>query len=188
MVIWSAMRLHPIRRRSVLVPLLGLVLLAACSGDPVASGESLIEDEIEAQIGLGELEAACEDPSSEEVGSTFGCTATTPAGDVIDFTVEFDSEDEIFVFPTNVVAAEELVLIEEEAAQVLSPEVGATIDPSDVDCGEVSIVLDDDGVMSCVITDSANGDRYELEATFTNHERGTGFFNRDYLIVGLLDG
>ncbi|MEM9610159.1 MAG: hypothetical protein AAGA99_22250 [Actinomycetota bacterium] len=180
------MHRHLASRSRLAVLLGGLLLLAACSGDPAVSGASVIEGEIAGQIGLGDLEASCDEPTSEEVGSTFACTATTPDGRVIDFISEFDTEDEIFVYPTNVLADVELPLVEAEAAEVLSPEVGTTIDPSSIDCGEETVILDSEGVMTCVLTDESNGDRYELEATFTNHDREEGFFNRDYLVVGLL--
>lgn len=181
------MRRRPGPRPSIVIALVGAAALVGCSGDPAVSGESVIEGEIAEQIGLGELEATCDDPGSREVGSTFGCTASTTDGQIIAFTAEFDSEDEIFVYPTNVISAGELALVEQEAAEVLSPEVGTTIDPSAVDCGEVTVVLATGGIMTCVITDQQTGERYELEATFSNHEREDGFFNRDYLIVGLLE-
>ena len=169
-------------RYTVSIVAAAAITLAACGGDAQQTGEVVIENQIAEQIGLGELEAMCDQPDEAVVGETFACTATTESGDVIQITTFFDPDDKIFVLPTNVVLGEEIPLVEEQAATVLTGEVGVTIDPSDVDCPDTSVVLDENDQFMCEITEAATGDVYALTVTLTDLVRDEGFQNSFYEI------
>lgn len=168
--------------------LVALPALAACAGDPSETGVEVIEGELAGQIGLGPLDATCAQPDDPVEGEEFTCNATTDDGRTIEFVAEFESDDTIFVYPTNVVTGELMSSVEAEAAELLGPEVGATIDPSDVDCADVNTILDPDGTFMCTLTDTSTGDVYDLRVTFGDFDRDEGFRRRDYLVVGLTDG
>ena len=151
-----------------------LLGLAACGGSAAATGEAVIQDQLADEIGLGELEATCNEPEGLSEGETFTCTATTTDGETIDFLGTMTSDDEFEIVTTNLLIASDIVVIREEGARVLSDEVGATIQPDDIECADGSIVLDDAGDFRCTITDTSTGDVYELTVSTGGLEPGVG--------------
>lgn len=149
---------------------------------PESAGEELIEGELSELVGFDLTEAQCEEPAADEPGEEFSCTAMSPDGSTVTFDGVVETDDEIFVAASNVVVADEMSLVEEEAAAVLGPEIGVEIDPGDVDCPDVSTVLDADDRLRCEITDASTGDRYVLTATFGDFVLREGFDDRFYEI------
>ncbi len=166
----------------------GLVL-GACSFStgttPDRSAEKLIEGVLGEQAGMTFTEAACVAPADKEIGTTYDCTAVNADGAAVTFDAVIDPDDMIFVAPSNLVFVEDMALVEEEAAEVLGPEVGAVIDSADVDCPDETTVLDDD-VLQCEITDAETGDRYELIVTFGDFVLREGYDDRFYEVGELL--
>ena len=148
--------------------------LTACSGSAAATGESVIEDQLADEIGLGELDATCNEPDGLTEGETFTCTATTTDGEAIEFLGTMTSDDSFDIVTTNLLVASDVMAIREEGARVLSDEVGAEILPEDIECADGSIVLDDVGDFRCTITDTATGDVYELTVSTGGLEPGVG--------------
>jgi hypothetical protein len=173
------------KTRKVSLMVMVAVALVGCSFStgttPQAAGEKLIEGVLGEQSGLVYLDATCLAPAANEVGETFTCTATTDDGAAVTFQGVVDPDDMIFVAPSNIIDAGEMSIVEAEAAEVLGAEVGATIDPSDVDCPDVSTVLIDDR-LRCEITDTATGDRYEMYLTATDFVLREGYGSRAYAI------
>ncbi|MEM1334884.1 MAG: hypothetical protein AAGG08_15650 [Actinomycetota bacterium] len=175
---------HPqrvsLRRRRSVAGALGAagLFIAACGGDAAASGETLIETELEEQIGLGELDASCDQPDDDEIGTEFRCTATTTDGALLEFLAEFTSETEIFMSPTNVLNQDEVTFVEGQAAAVLGPEVNAEIDPSQIECPTDDVVIlggpVDEGVLDCTITDP-DGTSFALTITLSNYVLREGY-------------
>ena len=157
-----------------------VLLLAACGGDAQQTATAVIENQIADQVGLGELTADCDEPDTREVGTTFSCTATTGDGDVIELTTTFEDDDRIFVLPTNVLLADDMPLVEAEAAQVIGSEVGAEIAPADVECPGRSVVMDANDQMRCRITDTSSGTTFVLIVTLSDFVRDQGFQSRFY--------
>jgi hypothetical protein len=173
---------------AVLGAFVSVLLLSACSNsDPRDVATTLIRGELADQIGMGDLtDATCDTPAAEEKGQTFECSALTPEGSTITFLAEFVEDDEIFVRTSNIITAGEMPLVESEAAEILSPEVGVEIDPADVACPEVTSVLDEGNTLDCVITDAETGERYGLTVTFSDFDAENGFASRNYVIGDLI--
>jgi len=161
-------------RVSIFLLCVAAVGLGACSGSAADTGEAVIQDQLAEEIGLGELDATCNEPEGLSEGETFTCSATTADGQTIEFLGTMTSDDEFEVVTTNLLVASDVVAIREEGARVLSEEVGATIVPEDIECADGSIVLDDAGDFSCTITDTGTGDVYELTVSTGGLEPGVG--------------
>jgi hypothetical protein len=157
--------------------------LASCSFStgttPEKAGEELIEGALGEQVDLVFVDADCAAPADTEVGTPFTCTAMTEAGETVTFDGVVDPDDSIFIAPSNIIAAEEMSVVETEAADVLGEDIGVVIAPSDVDCPDETTVLDDDR-LRCEITDAASGDRYEMFLTVRGFELREGFAQRSY--------
>lgn len=160
----------------------GALLLAACGGDASTTAVAVIESELADQIGLGDLEAECDQPDEAVVGQVFGCTAETVDGDTIVFEAEFEEDDRIFVYPVNLVEAASMSNVEAAAAATLSGEVGEAIDPSDVECPDRTVVLDAAESFQCEITRAATGQRFGLTVTLTDFVRDEGFQSVEFLV------
>ena len=122
--------------------------LASCSFStgttPEKAGEKAIESALGEQAGLVFVDADCEAPADGEVGTPFTCTAMTEAGETVTFDGVIDPDDSIFVAPSNIILAEEMSVVQAEAAELLGEDIGVAIDPSDVDCPAETTVLDGD--------------------------------------------
>lgn len=152
--------------------------LAACGGNATETAEAVIETEISENVGLGNLEATCEEPLDREVGTTYGCTATTTDGQTLTFITKFTAEDEIFVQPSNLLVASEIPVLREQAAATLGPEIGVDIDPESIECPTAdTIVLDENGELECTITRSDDGVVFALTIRLENFDFDDGFQN-----------
>lgn len=184
----------PSRAFHPMVPVLVLALTAATVGcsfsiggqSPESAGEELIEGDLSELLGLDLTDAECDEPAENEPGEEFSCTATAPEGATVTFDGIIESDDEIFVAASNVVLADEMTAVAEEAASVLGPEVGVEIDPADIECPTESTVLDE-GRLRCEIIDPATGDRYELTATLSGFVPREGFEERFYEIGAIIE-
>jgi hypothetical protein len=155
------------------------VAVAGCSStDAAGAAVGLIEGALSDQLGLGPLAADCDEPSASAAGEEFTCTGTTEDGAVIDFTAVFDADDEVFVYPTNIVV--DSSLFEAEGAETLGPEFGLEIDPAQIECPEEITVLDPAGRMFCTITDATTGGVFPMTVTLGGYIRDEGFDQRLY--------
>lgn len=166
------------------------VVVSGCSfssgSSPAEAGEELIEGELSEVVGFEMTDAECEEPAAKEEGEEFTCTATSSDGSTVTFQGVLESDDEIFVAASNVLVADEMPLVEEEAAVVLGPEIGVEIDPADVECPTESTVLDGDR-LQCEITDPDTGDRYELIVTLDGFVLREGFEDRFYEVGDIIE-
>ncbi len=126
--------------------------------------EDLIEDTLADQIGLGELDATCTKPASDDVGTRFLCTATTDDGRTIELQAEVD-EDGASVETTNVVLAEKIPEIEAVIVQRIEELSGLDLADDALDCGSESLIVDGDNQVVCPITDPV-GDVFDTTITF----------------------
>jgi len=126
--------------------------------------EDLIEDTLADQIGLGELNARCTKPASEDVGTRFLCTATTEDGRTIELQAEVE-DDGAFVETTNVVLAEKISEIESVIIAQVEELSGLDLADDALDCGSKSLIVDGDNQVVCPITDPT-GDVFDTYITF----------------------
>jgi len=166
-------------RATVLLAVSVASTLAACGGDAAQTGEVLIETELADQLGLGELSASCDQPADSEIGTEFRCTAATTDDQVVEFLGVYTGEEEIYVAPTNVLTQDEMVIVREQTAAVLSPEVGVDIDPTWIECpSDDPLFLGgpvDEGIVECIISDPATGERYDLTVTLSDYVPESGY-------------
>jgi hypothetical protein len=163
--------------RTVLVPFtLVLALAAACSPDETDfshAAQEAIEGDLAESLGLGEIEADCEDPESTDEGATFTCTATTEGGETIDVEAVIEGDDRVVVNAVNVVAATDVPNLEAEAARVLTEQVGQELPAENVDCGEETLVIQVSEPIVCALTDPASSDVYDVSIVFDDLEAGS---------------
>jgi len=150
-----------------------LLVVSACSasgefsvGTPTVENatEDLIEDTLADQIGLGELDATCTKPASDDVGTRFLCTATTEDGRTIELQAEVE-DDGAFVETTNVVLAEKIPEIEAVIIARVEELSGLDLADDALDCGTKSMIVDTDNQVVCPITDPT-GDVFDTYITF----------------------
>ena len=134
----------------------------------------MIEEKLADEIGLGDLDATCNEPEGLSEGETFTCTATTTDGQTIEFLGTMTSDDEFEIVTTNLLIASDIEVIREEGARLLSDQVGAAVLPDDIECAEGSVVLDDVGDFLCSIIDTGTGDVYDLTVSTGGLEPGVG--------------
>jgi hypothetical protein len=135
------------------------LLLASCSAsktDYQDAAKNVIEGDLQTSLGMGELSARCEQPPSDEVGTTFACTATTADGQTISLDAEIQDDNKVFVQTTNVITADNLTTIEAEAARILSEQVGQTLPAENIDCGGQAVVATAGDPFVCALTDPAD--------------------------------
>jgi len=150
------------------------VALAACGSQTAGdAGVELIEGDLETELALGPLDATCDEPTAEETGETFSCTATTEAGETVEFVGLMEASDAIVVGASNVILVEDLDFLEDDAVVTGAEEF--QVDPStlSVECPDENTLLIDDQVM-CVMTETP-GASYELFVTLEPFVAGEGF-------------
>lgn len=160
-----------------------LALLAtACGGSvsfsvggqsPSEAAVELIEGDAMAQrLGIDDITGAmCDEPTSEDVGTIFRCTATSDAK-TVEFDVEIEADDRIFAGPTNVVDKDLLADYEVSAVQSLNDANGFGLPEDAMDCGERTVVLDAERTMICALTEPETGEVFDAALTISDTEVG----------------
>ena len=126
--------------------------------------EDLIEETLAGQIGLGELNATCTKPASEDVGTRFLCTATTQDGQTIELQALVE-DDGAFVETTNVVLAAKIPEVEATIIAEIEDLSGLDLADDALDCGSDSLIVDAQNQVVCPITDPV-GDVFDTYVTF----------------------
>ena len=151
------------------------VVAAGCSfslGDtPEGVAKELIEGELAADAGLGEITATCEEPPNSDPGTTFECTSPTDYGE-IRWLAEMADEDTVNVSSLNLLYGDDLAGLEEAAVASLEAQVGIALGTENLDCGDDLVVLGADLTVACALTDPDNGDVYDTEISFTDLQTG----------------
>ena len=133
--------------------------------DPADASVELIETELADVIGLGPIDATCESPESDEVGTTWGCTGIVEDG-TIEFDVEIDREDHINVETSNLISAAQVQAIAQEASSAVNGAIGSSLGPDAFDCGDQSVILDDSNEFLCSV--DTGSETIETTVTITN--------------------
>jgi hypothetical protein len=126
----------------------------------------LIEGQLASSLGIENLTATCDEPSSQDVGTTFACTADLPSGDTVTVDATVQDGGEVAVQTTNLLTSENLATIESEAARILSEQVNQTLPAENIDCGDDPIVAEAGEPFVCALVDpSGTGDVYDAMIT-----------------------
>lgn len=165
---------------------LAAIVVAGCSKNAGSAAERYIVDDMQEDIGLGELEPECTQPEVYEAGQTFDCTATAEDGRVVTLEGKMTDEDTFDLYTSNLLTATDVVDIRTAGADVLGPEVGALIDPADIVCPDEIVLLDDTGDFTCEITDSTTGEVYGLVVSTGGIEPGVGVRQLNFRITDKL--
>jgi hypothetical protein len=135
------------------------LLVTSCSASKTDYKEAavdVIQSQLQDTLNIGELTGECEEPASNEVGTTFACTATTSDDQTITFTAEIKDKKTVNVQSTNVLTVENLRGIESEAARILSEKVGQTLPAKNIDCGSKPVIAEAGEAFVCALTDPGN--------------------------------
>lgn len=151
---------------------LSLTMFTSCSfgGDSIGdSAVTLIEGDLATNLGLSLTDAACDEPASEVVGTTFGCNALHN-GSRVDIEVLIDREDHIVATTTNVVRPDALAAIEETVIESMNDQGDFGLTTEALDCGDVAIVLDADQIFRCGLTEPGTANVFDTAVRMTDLE------------------
>ena len=118
------------------------------------------------------VDAECQEPSDTSVGTVFLCTADSD-GATVEFDVTLEADDRIFAAPTNVVDSRLLTDYERSAVQALNEQNDFTLADESMDCGDDSVVLDQDRQMWCSLTVEDIETVYDVALTVRDVDLGT---------------
>lgn len=167
----------PRRTAPLSLLLIGALVLAACSSDPAVLqpdegpetlAEEMIVGELATTIGLGPLLPSCSDPGPLAVGTTFGCSATTEPGEVIQVSGVVNPDGHLALTTTNLISAAAIPSFEREVAAALNNSVGSNFTAESVDCGPTAVVLPADFVLGCALVMPASGEIVDVSLTITD--------------------
>ena len=153
---------------------IGALGLVGCGSDAAQSAEVVIEEKMSEDLGLGELEASCDQPDEVAEGETFECTGTTEDGVVVEFEAELTGDDEFSVATTNYLTADDLQALLEVIAVSVTEEVGVAVAVSDIECPPAPLLLDENDEMTCEITDPETGETFVFVVETGGLEAGGG--------------
>jgi len=139
-------------------------------GTQSEAAAALIAAESEA-LGLGEVQVDCDDPPSQDVGTTFECRSTAELG-VVSWVVTIEEDDNIGVVTTNLIRADVADRIEAAAVASLEAETGQALGVENFDCGPGPFVLDERSAIVCALTSPTSGEVFDAVLTFTDLDTG----------------
>lgn len=165
------------RFTALLVTVMAVLLASACSfslggESPAEAAVDLIEGDFSDQFGLVLTNASCDDPPSEDIGTTFECRANLGEAVVL-FDVEIDAEDHILARSTNVVYPEQQVAIGEAIADSFANQGVEGLSADALDCGGEIIVLGSEMSFVCALTEPGSGDVYDTSIRINDIENLT---------------
>lgn len=161
-----------------------MLVAVGCSSDPEPEApetirtitEELIENQVTAPAGLGQLTAACPevDPTTAGVGTTFQCTATTEDQRVIGLTATIDNDGKVGLTTTNLITGPALPSFERAAVDALNETVQSELDYSAIDCGDSAVIFAVDQStpknMVCALFDPLTNATYDVTLTIADIE------------------
>ncbi|MEZ5228604.1 MAG: hypothetical protein R2710_18610 [Acidimicrobiales bacterium] len=160
-------------------------LLAGCGGnDYDGAAVEVIEGDLADTVGLGAVTATCDPAEGGDKpadGDTFTCSATTESGQTISY-LATASGDRVEVETTNVILGSKVGEVERITAQSLADQFEVEVPAETVDCGEASIVVTPDAVVTCGVTDTETGDVYDIELSNIDLTGSDGNITFDWLL------
>ena len=147
--------------------------LTGCSGsfslggfDYSGRAQELIEDELQDEIGLGDLDVECQDFDDDAVGNTSTCTATTADGGVIRFETTIEPDNFVDVQTVNFLNADFVERLEVDALALLFTDP-AEREGITLECGDTGLILEGLDLVCDIFDDPAV--IYDASVTFADN-------------------
>ncbi len=138
---------------------------------PTQAAEQLIVGPLAEQVGLGPLTASCPDMSSAKGGDVYPCTAATDTDRVLNVDAAILDTGQVELSTTNVILASALPSFEQSAVDAINKvRPDANLATGAVACGRSSVVLPDDRMMICELTDPRTGQIFNVSLTVEDIE------------------
>ncbi len=158
--------------------------LAGClsSGDdetgqvfsPREAAEELIAGPVANEVGLGPLTASCPEMNGADAGDVFPCTAATETQREISIDATIMASGQVELTTTNVITGDALPSFEQAAVSALNATLADTLTspllPTAIDCGDTTVVLADDRMMICALTDPTTQQIFDVSLTINDIE------------------
>jgi len=165
----------------VAIGLLAMGVLGGClsSGDddesavvlsPREAAEELIAGPLAAEVGLGALTASCPEMNGAIAGDVFPCTAATETQWIVNVDAAILAGGQLELTTTNVITADALSSFELAAVNALNAKPEISLGQDAIDCGESSVVLADDRMMICALTDPTTLQVFDISLTIDDIE------------------
>ncbi len=138
---------------------------------PTQAAEQLIIGPLAEQVGLGPLNASCPDMSAATGGDVFPCTAATEADRLVNVDAAILPSGQVELSTTNVILGSALSSFEQSAVDAINKvRPDANLEAGAVECGDSSVVLSDDRMMICELTDPRTQQIFEVSLTVSDIE------------------
>ena len=165
----------------VVIGLLTMAVLGGClsNGDdgesadvlsPREAAEELIAGPLATEVALGALTANCPEMSGAVAGDVFPCTAATETQWIINVDAAILASGQVELTTTNVITADALSSFELAAVNALNAKPEISLGQDAIDCGESSVVLADDRMMICALTDPTTLQTFDVSLTIDDIE------------------
>ncbi len=142
-----------------------------------ATAEQTIEGELADVIGLGPIDASCDQPPSTDADASWTCTGEV-GGQTAEFVAVTDGDANVNVNTTNVILADQVSAFAIAAMQQLNQSVGASLPDEAMDCGSEAIIMPPSLEFVCALDAGSEG---VYDATITVTDPDTGAFT---VVVG----
>ncbi len=138
---------------------------------PTQAAEQLIVGTLAEQVGLGPLTANCPDMAAATGGDVFPCTAATESERLVLVDATILPTGQVELSTTNVILGSALDSFEQSAIDAINKvRPDANLGPGAVECGDTSIVLSDDRMMICALTDPTTDQVFDVSLTIDDIE------------------
>ena len=138
---------------------------------PTQAAEQLIIGPLAEQVGLGPLTASCPDMTGAKGGDVFPCTAATEAARQLNVDAAILPSGQVELSTTNVILGSALPSFEQSAVDAINKvRPDANLAAGAVECGDTSVVLPDDRMLICELTDPRTEQIFEVSLTVDDIE------------------
>jgi len=137
---------------------------------PREAAEQLIAGPLATEVGLGPLVASCPEMTGGTAGDVFPCTAATETQRLVNVDATIMPSGQVELATTNVITGGALPSFEQAAVDALNATVSVSLTPDAMECGETSIVLADDRMMICALTDPQTQQIFDVSLTIDDIE------------------
>lgn len=138
---------------------------------PAQAAEQLIAGPLAEQVGLGPLTADCPDMAGATGGDVFPCTAATETDRLLTVDAAILPTGQVELSTTNVILGSALPSFEQSAVDAINKvRPDANLATGAVECGDTSVVLPDDRMMICELTDPRTEQIFEVSLTVDDIE------------------